>query len=69
MSHNIPLGTVVVGHTTVNGVTGVTVAGVVVAFGDSSEQYVVGLGFQVVNGSQLVHAREEVLGSLDDPTD
>ncbi len=59
--HTIPVGSAVAGTATVDGVDETPVGGIVVAFAPDDEEYIVAIGFQVVNGSQLVHAREVLL--------
>lgn len=53
MTHNLAVGTVVAGHMTVNGVTGVTVGGVIVANDTASEAYFVAVRFKQLSHDTL----------------
>lgn len=66
MTHNLAIGTVVRAHMTVNGVTGVTVGGIVVGNDTASETYFVAVRFALNAKDKLVHSTEVSLDSLTD---
>lgn len=64
MTHNLAVGTVVAGHMTVDGVSGVTVGGVIVGNDTASENYFVAVRFR-----QLSHDifKPALVVSMDTP--